>query len=313
MTLEGRPAAEAAGPDSGHRLPATARLGTVRLQVSDLGRAEEFYTHVLGLGVAERQNDRLVLVAGDAREPLVELTEGATVRALAPSSRLGLFHFALLVPDRRALADFALHADRSGVLQGMSDHLVSEALYLRDPDGLGIEVYADRPRGDWQSRDGQWIMTTLPLDVTGLLTQTNGGPFGGLPARTVVGHVHFNVADLRDAARFYHGTLGLDEVVRDYPGALFFSAGGYHHHVGTNVWAPSARSPRSDDARLLSWTPVLPAEADVALLADAAVPRTERPHERGPRGGIVLSDPWGTRVEIIAEAALLPPLSRGPS
>lgn len=283
-----------------HRLPALARLGAVRLQVADLGRSEEFYTQVLGLRLTDRGHGRLVLTAGDAPEPLVELIERSTVRPLAPRSRLGLFHYAFLVPDRGALADFALHAERSGLRLGMSDHLVSEALYLHDPDGLGIEVYVDRPRADWRSWDGRLVMTTEPLDVEGLLAEAGGGRFAGLSPGTVMGHVHLHVGDLREASRFYHETLGFDETVRDYPGALFFSAGGYHHHVGANVWAPAAPSPGPDDARLLSWTLVLPEEADVSQLAQLAQPSAER----GRPGGLLLSDPWGTAVEILSEASV---------
>ncbi len=292
--------AGAADSGSGYRLPARTRLGTVRLQVADLGRSEEFYTRVLGLGVADRGNGRLVLAVGDTGEPLVELTEGATVRGLAPRSRLGLFHYALRVPGRGTLADFVLHADRNGIRLGMSDHGVSEALYLRDPDGLGIEVYADRPRAEWQWRGGQVVMTTEPLDVDDLLAESDGGPYGGLPAGTVMGHVHFHVGDLRDASRFYHDTLGFDEVVRDYPGALFFSAGGYHHHVGTNVWAPGAPSAGPNDARLLSWTLVLPEEGDISTFREVAVARDQVFTERGAGGGVLLSDPWGAEVAMLA-------------
>lgn len=288
--------------NSHHRLPALARLGTVRLQVADLGRSEEFYTGVLGLPVAHRAPGRLLFAASEGREPLVELNERPTVRTLAPQSRLGLFHYALLVPNRRSLADFALHAERNGIRLGMSDHLVSEALYLRDPDGLGIEVYADRPREEWVSRGGQWVMATEPLDVGRLLDESDGRPYAGLPADTVIGHVHFHVANLGEASGFYHETLGFDEVVRDYPGALFFSAGGYHHHVGTNVWAAAAPSPGEEDARLLSWTLVLPEEADVTRVADLARASAKPAPEVGPLGGMLLSDPWGTRVEVIEEA-----------
>jgi len=285
------------------RLPATARLGTVRLQVSDLGRSERFYTEVLGLRAAHRSGDKLLLTAGEKGEPLVELAEGAGVRALAPRSRLGLFHFALLVPDRRSLADFALHAERRGLRLGMSDHLVSEALYLRDPDGLGIEVYRDRPRNEWRSVAGQWVMATEPLDEEDLLAESGGGPFAGLPEGTVVGHVHLHVGDLRMASRFYHEALGFDVVVRDYPGALFLSAGGYHHHIGTNVWAASAPSPGPEDARLLSWTLVLPEEADVTRAVESVQTRSARAPEVGPLGGWLLSDPWGIPVEVLTKQA----------
>jgi catechol 2,3-dioxygenase len=293
------------------RLPASARLGTVRLQVGDLARSEAFYTGVLGLRAAHHGGGRLLLTAGESREPLVELIERPSAQALRPRSRLGLFHYALLVPDRPSLADFALHAERNRIRLGMSDHLVSEALYLHDPDGLGIEVYADRPRTEWRSRGGQWIMATEPLDVDGLLAESGGEPYTGLPTGTVVGHVHLHVGDLGEAARFYNETLGFDEVVRDYPGALFFSAGGYHHHVGTNVWASGAPSPGEDDARLMSWTLLLPEEADLTRISDAARANDRSVTERGPLGGLLLSDPWGTRVEVLAGARAATALREG--
>ena len=291
-----RPEVEGSG-----RLPAGARLGSVRLQVADLDRSEQFYTEVLGLRAMQREPGELLLTDADDSEPLVALVERPGTRALAPHSRLGLFHFALLVPGRGSLGDFALHAQRVGLPLGMSDHLVSEALYLRDPDGLGIEVYADRPREEWRSRAGQWVMATEPLDLESLLADAHGGPFGGLPSGTTVGHVHLHVGDLRAASRFYHGLLGFDEVVRDYPGALFLSAGGYHHHIGTNVWAGPVPSAGPEDARLLSWALVLPEEADVSRVVESARAGTGRDSEVGPRGGRVLSDPWGTRVEVLAE------------
>lgn len=299
-------------PSSGSgRLPISARLGTVRLQVRDLARSEEFYTQVLGLRPAPHGTGRLSLTAGEDSEPLIELIEHPSAQEVRPRSRLGLFHYALLVPERSSLADFALHAERTGTRLGMSDHLVSEALYLRDPDGLGIEVYADRPRAEWRSEGDQWVMTTEPLDIDGLLRESADGPFTGLPTGTVVGHVHLHVGDLGEASRFYGATLGFDEVVRDYPGALFFSAGGYHHHVGTNVWAGGAPSPGGDDARLLSWTLVLPEEADLTRIAEAAREVGGSATERGPLGGLHLSDPWGTRVEVIAEETAATALREG--
>src|SRR5690606_740815 len=146
--------------------------------------------------------------------------------------RLGLYHFAILVPDRATLGRFVAHLAATGVRFGASDHLVSEALYLRDPDGLGIEVYVDRPRSEWATSRRKLEMATEPLDLARVASAGQGEAWGGQPAGTRIGHVHLRVADRERSATFYHHGLGLDKMVWSYPGALFLSAGGYHHHLG---------------------------------------------------------------------------------
>jgi catechol 2,3-dioxygenase len=178
----------------------------------------------------------------------------------------------------------------------MSDHFVSEAIYLTDPDGLGIEVYADRPRSAWRAEDGQLVITTVALDVADLLRSAGDAPWTGMPTGTVVGHVHLFVDDLDRAAAFYHAGLGLDKTVWNYPGALFLSAGGYHHHLGTNTWAAGAVPAGSNDARLLEWELIVPTPAD----ATAALASLERGGARVVRTGSggVASDPWGTALRV---------------
>lgn len=294
------PGGEVGIPPPGYRLPATTRLGPVRLRVADRGRSEAFYGRVLGLVRRDRGGDHTSLGVPGGEEPLIELVEAPGVTPASPRGRLGLYHFALLVPERAALARLVRHLGDLDVRVGTADHGVSEALYLTDPDGLGIEVYADRPRSRWRWRGRQLVMTTEPLDVADLVVEARGEAFDGLPPGTAVGHVHLHVGDLDRAARFYHEALGFDVVVRDYPGALFLAAGGYHHHVGLNTWAGDAPPAGSEDAGLESWTLVLPTAEDVeeiaASLKDAGVDaREEGPHE----GGVAL-DPWGTAVEVIA-------------
>lgn len=284
----------------GYRLPPGTRVGAVTLQVADLARSEAFYRTVLGLVRRDGADGRTALGAPGGTESLVELVERPGARPPAPGSRLGLYHFALLVPDRAALGRFARHARTLSLRLGMADHLVSEALYLTDPDGLGIEVYADRPRETWRSDAGQLVMATDPLDIDALLAQAGQAPFDGLPAGTVVGHVHLHVGDIAEAARFYHDGLGLDKVVWDYPGALFLSAGGYHHHLGTNVWAENAPPAAADDARLLSWTLVLPDAREVERAAQSLQAAGYRVAEPGAHGGRLAEDPWGTPVELVA-------------
>ena len=294
-------AADAETPSVGiaaprYRLPAATRLGHVRLQVADLDRSLAYYERVLGFRVLSRQGDDVRLGAFGDDTLLVELHERRGAAAVPQQGRLGLYHFAILLPDRPALGRFVAHLAEIGVRAGASDHLVSEALYLRDPDGLGIEVYADRPRESWRTVDGQIQMDTAPLDLDSLVQAAGGAPWTGMPAGTRVGHVHLHVGDLAKAAEFFHAALGLDKIVWSYPSALFLSAGGYHHHLGVNTWAgANAPRPTEHDARLLEWRLETPsAERAVASLAEAGYPATST------EDGWIVTDPWGTDLRIIA-------------
>ncbi len=236
-----------------------ATVGTVRLTVSDLGRSRAFYERVLGLTATEEDDGDLGLRAGG--ELLVSLRGDPSAPALDRRAT-GLFHFALLMPSRRELA-FALGrlAQARWPLDGASDHLVSEALYLSDPDGNGIELYRDRPRSEWPRRDGTIQMATLALDLDDVLGELGGE--AALPtaaaAGTRMGHVHLQVAELAEIEAFYHGMLGFDVMVRAYPGALFVSAGGYHHHLGLNTWNSRGSGPPAPGAvGLRSFDVVLP-------------------------------------------------------
>ena len=281
----------------GYRLPDATRLGRVRLQVADLGRSLPFYKGVLGLRVLERPDGRAVLGAQDGNAPLVELVERPETQPVPRRGRLGLYHVAFLLPERAALGRFVHHLAGLDVQPGMSDHRVSEAFYLRDPDGLGIEVYADRPRATWEvDADGQIKMTTDPLDVQDLIRAAGEVPWTGAPAGTTIGHVHLHVGDLDRAAAFYHEALGLDKMVWSYPGALFLAAGSYHHHLGTNTWAQDAPPAGDNDAKLLEWTLVVPDIVDVeraaaSLEAGGYAPCRDVDFVRA-------SDPWGTPLRI---------------
>jgi Predicted ring-cleavage extradiol dioxygenase len=279
----------------GYRLPVATSLGTVRLQVADLARSVAYYEGVLGLRVLDRGQTVARLGAAEARTPLLELHERQGVAPVPRRGRLGLYHFAILLPDRSALGRFVRHLSDIGERAGMSDHFVSEAIYLTDPDGLGIEVYADRPRSAWRHADGQLVMTTVALDVNDL-TASAGGPWTGMPAGTVIGHVHLFVDDLERSAAFYHTGLGLDKTVWNYPGALFLAAGGYHHHVGTNTWAAGAVPAGPGDARLLEWELVVPTAADVAEVLASVEQGGARVEHSGEQG--LARDPWGTAVRI---------------
>ena len=297
-------------PPGESRLPAQTRLGPVRLQVGGLQRSLAYYQEVLGFQVAHQETGlaRLSpklssgvspeLSPGGEDTTLVELREEPGAPAPPDRGRLGLFHFAILLPTRGDLARFLRHLAEGGVHPGASDHHVSEALYLRDPDGLGIEVYADRPAAAWQTRGRELRMETAPLDTSGLLRQAGDAPWTGLPPGTTMGHVHLHVGDLTEAEAFYHQALGLDKVVWSYPGALFLSAGGYHHHLGLNVWAgPRATPPPSKEARLLEWTILLPSAQAVAAAA-RHLEKAGYPADQSTDEEFVTRDPWGTRLRI---------------
>lgn len=282
----------------GFRLPAATRLGHVSLQVADLERSITYYERVLGLHVLHRADGTAMLGTEAGDTALVHLTHQPGANPSPQHARLGLYHYAILLPNRASLGRFVAHLAESGVQAGASDHRVSEALYLRDPDGLGIEVYADRPRASWQRVDRQLRMSSDPLDLADLVRAGGGESWTGMPGGTVMGHVHLHVGDLAQAAAFYHGALGLDKTVWDYPGALFLAAGGYHHHLGLNTWA-GARAPRPTeaDARLLEWRIVLPSPTDVqraaASLAAAGYTVVAEGHD------CVATDPWDTRVRLL--------------
>jgi len=282
----------------GFRLPASTHLGRVRLQVSDLDRSLDYYRSVLGLRELRRVEGSAKLGANDDERVVVELNERRGARPVPRRGRLGLYHFAVLLPDRASLGRFVSHLSEIGVHAGMSDHLVSEAVYLTDPDGLGIEVYADRPRDSWVAVEGQLAMTTKPLDVGSLVQAAGGTPWSGAPAGTKVGHVHFHVGDIDRAAIFYHEGVGLDKIVWNYPGALFMSAGGYHHHVGVNTWAAGAPVATENDARLLDWELVLPDEESAA---DAAKSIQSAGFPMDTTDGIAVArDPWGIALRLSA-------------
>jgi catechol 2,3-dioxygenase len=280
----------------GYRLPAATRLGAVRLQVADLARSLEWYRRVLGLEPLDDSGHMARLAAPGTGTPLVELHERPGAAPVPRRGRLGLYHYAILLPDRPALGRFLRHLSEIGERAGMSDHFVSEALYLNDPDGLGIEVYADRPRSVWRHEDRQLTMTTIPLDVEAVLRVAGGERWSGMPSGTVLGHVHLFVGDLERAAAFYHAGLGLDKTVWSYPGALFLSAGGYHHHLGVNTWATGAVPAEPDEARLLEWEVVVPSLRDAAETI-ASIAGAGGAVEQSADGGVA-RDPWGTAVRV---------------
>ncbi|MCP2014598.1 catechol 2,3-dioxygenase [Deinococcus sp. HSC-46F16] len=276
------------------RLHPELSLGAAELTVSDLGRSLAFYEQVLGMTVLEREDGTARL--GTPTRPLLKLTEvpGA---APAPRSSPGLYHFAVLLPTRVDLARWVWHAAGLGLRLGQGDHLVSEAFYLNDPDGHGIEVYRDRPRQEWRWNLDQVEMASDPIDIAGLLAEPGADtPFAGLPEGTVMGHFHLRVTDLAATEAFYRGVLGFDVVAR-WPGALFVSVGGYHHHLGLNAWQSEGGRPAPETtARLLGVELTLPGAAEVERLAAhleaAGVPFTRNGSE------VTVRDPAGNRLSF---------------
>lgn len=282
---------------STYRLPDATRLGKARLQVTDLERSLDFYRTVLGFRLLSRHDGVAELGPVGEDRAILELRIGATV-PVPRGGRQGLFHFAILLPDRASLGRFLVHLAAIGVRAGASDHLVSEAIYLSDPDGLGIEVYADRPRESWRHEGRELSMATIALDTRSVADAAGGEPWTGMPAGTTLGHMHLHVGSLEEARAFYHDALGLDLIVWSYRGALFFSAGGYHHHLGTNTWAKGQPSAAPDEARLLDWEIVLPDQVSV----DAARGNLESHGHVAARtgNGWTFRDPWGTQFTLVS-------------
>jgi catechol 2,3-dioxygenase len=273
-------------------------IGAVRLAVADAGGVRDFYRDAIGLTELEPHDD--VVRLGVDGEPVVELV-GEPSAPDRPPGTSGLFHMAILVPTRADLARALQRVAEAGWrLSGASAHLVSEALYLTDPEGNGIELYSDRPREQWPIRDGQLQMDTLPLDLDGLLGELRKeDSTAPMPPGTRMGHVHLNIGDLAAAEAFYSGALGFDVTVRGYPGALFVSAGGYHHHLGLNTWAgegappppPGSRGLRQFEIRLPG-SEQLDAEED-RLREAGFEPRRED-------GRVLVSDPSGNAIVLTA-------------
>ncbi len=284
-----------------YQLPATAALGAVVLQVSSLDKSIAYYERVIGLRIITRDANTAALGAHGADVTLVELHEKAGVRPVPQSGLLGLYHFALLLPSRASLGQFLVHLRTLGVRSGMADHLVSEAIYLNDPDGLGIEIYADRPRESWKIDGTAIAMATDPVDVADLIAAAGGATWRGAPADTRIGHVHLFVNDLEEAAAFFHEGIGFDRVTLQFRGALFMSAGGYHHHLGTNIWAAGSPAAGADDARLLEWNIHVPRVSDVTDVAQSLADCGNA--ALVANGEVHATDPWGTSVRISVRAA----------
>lgn len=232
---------------------------------------------------------------------LVELIEHPGATPVPRNGRLGLYHFAILLPDRKHLGAMLEHLGALNQNIGMADHAVSEAIYLTDPDGLGIEVYSDRPRSEWKTVGDQIYMVTEHLDVMNLVTaaRESGIVWNGMPEGTKMGHIHLHVGNIGRGARLYHEIMGFEKTVWDYPGALFMSAGGYHHHLAINTWARGAPEPSPDDAQLLEWHLIVPSIQDINSIENGLA-QTDLPVEfvREGSGDLRVKNQWGTWARV---------------
>lgn len=270
------------------------RLGPIALTVSDLPRALGFYQRSLGFQIHTQSDDTACLGSAGADHPFLVLSERRGARKAPGTS--GLYHFAILVPSRLELARALQRLTETRTpVQGFADHLVSEAIYLADPDGNGIEIYRDRPQEQWQyGHDGRLRMATDPLDLQGLMAELDGRQdlWPGLHPQTHLGHMHLHVASIPEAEAFYQGLLGFDLVLRYGPTASFFSAGGYHHHVGVNTWAGVGAPPPPAGAAGLRWFSInLPSPPELHAVMErvrsAGVPAEET------QEGFLVRDPAG--------------------
>lgn len=272
-------------------------VGPVRLTVAELGRALSFYEGVLGMQGARLPDGDYALSAGGATLLLLDERRGARPK---PQRSTGLYHVAILMPTRRELARVIARLAETGYpVTGASDHLVSEALYLDDPDGNGLEIYADRPRSAWPRAGHEVRMSVDPLDIDGLLRELGvHEPWTGLAAGTTVGHVHLHVNDLRAAEGFYVGVLGFEVMQRFGSSALFVAAGGYHHHLGLNVWAGvGAPPPPADAVGLRHYAVRLPDAAALAAVV-ARVRAAGLPLEE-TAAGLLVRDPAQNGVLLV--------------
>ncbi|WP_416065734.1 VOC family protein [Rhizobium sp. ZK1] len=280
-----------------YALTRPAYIDQSHLVVKDLVAVSGFYQKMLGLSVLERTASGEVL--GVAGLPLLTLTTDRDARE-APRNAAGLFHTAFLMPNRTELARWLRHAAHNNVmLDGASDHLVSEAIYLSDPEGNGIEIYADRPHESWKfHQDGMVEMATLRLDLQALYNSAPDDAWGGMVDGTAIGHIHLQVGDIPQADVFYRDVLGLKLMAR-YPGASFFASGGYHHHLGANIWNSGGAGTRADNMTGLSDYKIRFNDQETLGKAVAKLDELEIKSEKR-NGGVFLRDPWGIGLTLSA-------------
>jgi catechol 2,3-dioxygenase len=274
-------------------------IGLVTLRVSDLERSRHFYEGILAFQPIEQTPGKVVL-GGQDKQPLLELIE---VPGAAPQPRwaTGLYHVAILFPTRADLGRELLRLARVGWQIGQGDHLVSEALYISDPDGNGLEIYRDRPRDTWRWTNGVVEMATDPVDIRSLAEEgtRDAEPWEVVPAGTRIGHIHLQVGDIKEAEHFYSTILGFD-VTNRYPGALFVSAGGYHHHIGLNTWHSLGAKPTpANSAGLQTYVITIPTREGLLAVKERLVAHKVPFEEQGDL--IRANDPWSNQILLTVQ------------
>lgn len=278
-----------------HKSPVTY-TGEVYLNVMDLDRSVQFYTEIIGFKVLE-EAERKVVFTANGETPLLIIEQPENVNSKEPR-KTGLYHFALLLPERADLGMLIKHFVKNNVALGASDHKVSEALYLSDPDGNGIEIYTDRKPELWSWKNGKVAMSTDPLDAESIVAESEGHEWNGLPVGTIMGHIHLHVGNLTEAETFYNA-LGF-EVVANYPQALFMANGKYHHHIGLNTWhGGGADRPSKKSVGLQSYTLIYPTET---VLKEALGRVEALGSQVAPTiNGFTVEDPSGNRIFLRIE------------
>lgn len=283
------------------RIASAAKIGYAHLRVRDLERSLAFYLDVLGFRLVSGGGSTATLSATGRGPGLIVLTEKKDA-APRPPRTTGLYHVAIRVPTRRALALAIRHLnDSNWRIDGFADHDVSEAVYLADPDGNGLEIYADRPAEIWPFRNGRVEMITVPIDLDSVMKELADWPgdWSGLDEGACIGHIHLRVADLERSESFYRGILGLDVTQRTILGALFMSAGGYHHHVGVNIWSSDGGArPPADAVGLISYSVLLPDAGSLDALA-VRLQAAGAPARSDDDGRIRTADPDGIFIELV--------------
>jgi catechol 2,3-dioxygenase len=276
--------------------PPNTHVSQVTIKVESLQRSLSFYQEVIGFKVLDESQNKAQLTA-DGETTLLTIEQPENVTPKQPRTT-GLYHFAILLPERADLGRILNHFAQLNIPLGSSDHLVSEALYLNDPDGNGIEVYWDKPSSDWTWNGGQVEMAVDPIDAKAILAEGKGEPWSGLPPKTLMGHLHLHVAELNETADFYTKGLGFEVVSRFGNQALFISTGGYHHHIGLNTWnGVGAPQPAENSVGLSSFDIHFPSEEE----RNTAISRLETlgklvNHEQN--GRISIEDPSGNKLYL---------------